>query len=194
MRYSLKADPIAKNRCRVVVISLILLGATCDKTYAQNTITLHVQDSIEQLHQNNSFSSMEDGLLEFFFYVQEAYYGSHYMYCDDFEKLIRYGETIAPSLYHRIMENITDFKIESDILNMRIFYKDDTLVSFHKQPIEPIEFCTSAHLRNYVRLFDEHDLVIQETNVYKDYITVSDIVMSPTTHVNTPNLKNPETL
>lgn len=152
-------------RGRIIAPVLILLFISCNRLSAQDANnTTFVHDAMEQGVSN----TFEDTLFEFFFYVQEGYYKSHLMYCDDLKKMIQYGERAFPHLYQRVLGNIDDFKEEHDKFELRIFHKDTFLASYN-HPFNPQEFSTYIFLRNFVTLFDKDDFAITDSNIYNDY-------------------------
>lgn len=154
-------------RDRIIASVLIILFFSCNRLSAQDTDATSVHDTVGQ----GLSCTFEDSLSEFFFYVQEGYYKSHLMYCDDLKKMIRYGERMFPYLYQRVLENIDDFKVEHNKLEMQIFYKDTFLASYNHS-FNPQEFSTYIFLRNFVILFDKEDFVITDSNIYNDYLTI----------------------
>ena len=150
----------------MIVLLLILLCVTSDYACAQDTML--VQDNMRYVQNGKASYFVEDSLELFLLEVQESYFYNHLMYCDDLEKIIHLGETISPYWDHWVLENKTSFKIECDSLNIR-FYYNDTLFTLYEHTINLQEFSTYLHLWRFIRLFDEKDFVIPDTNIYEEY-------------------------
>lgn len=166
--------PIADLRSKgfIIVFSLILSVAPCSKVCAHDTNTTYIQNNTEYVSRGGDFSDLEENLVEFFFYVLESYFNSHLMYSHDLRSVIHYGETLSSYWYRWILDNITSFKIESDRFTVRIFYKNDTLLSLYKDSVEVRAIVeTDTRLNNFIRLFDKNDVVIQDTNIIEDYVS-----------------------
>lgn len=138
---------------------------------AQTIDTDLEHDGVWYIQDNHDISEDDDSLFDFFFYMQESYFGSHLMYGNDLRKMLKYGETIFPNTYQWVLENINDFKVENDNYRLNVFHKDSLLSSFNHD-FNPQDFSTYIFLRNFVRLFDKDDLVIQDSNIKGDYESI----------------------
>ena len=156
-------------RCCIAASIILLLFVSYNRLFAQDTNAISVYEVTEQrLSRTIEDSLFEDSLFEFFFYVQEGYYGSHLMFSNDLKKMIQYGEIMFPYLYQRVLENINEFKEEHNKFEIQIFYKDSFLASYNHS-FNPREFSTYIFLLNFVRLFDKDDFVVTDSNIYNEY-------------------------
>ena len=153
-------------RGHIIASILIVLFVSCNRLYAQDTDAI----SLNEVTEHGLSRTIEDSLFEFFFYVQEGYYGNHLMFSNDLKKMIQYGELVFPQLYQRVLENINDFKEEHDKFEIQIFYKDTFLASYN-HPFNLQEFSTYVLLRNFVVLFDKDDFIVTDSNIYNDYLS-----------------------
>ncbi len=163
-----KASLVKPNRIVVVFVCIIIAVLISNNVDAQDTGTVYSQKNVGYRQPINSLFNDTEDLLGFFFYVQESYFSSHFVYSNDFETMLRYGKSLSPILYNQIMDCVTSFRVECDNLEMSIFYNNDTLVAF-KRNVNYQDFCRKAQLRNFVRLFDDSDLVIDDTNIFMEY-------------------------
>lgn len=168
MHYSRKASLVQDKILPTVVTCIFFMGFIQVNANAQDNDTICLQKNVGHNLQSKSLNDEIDDMLMFFFYAQEAYFSSHFTYSNDLETILRYGENISPILYHQIMDSITHFRVESGIIEMRLFYNNDTLVTY-KQNINCHDFSSVGKLRHYVRVFDDKDLAIHDTNIFTEY-------------------------
>lgn len=168
MNYFLGLNYQGKNNPVMIVFLLFIFCVTSDYVCAQDTNTMHIQDNMGYVQNGKAPYLVEDSLELFLLEVQESYFYNHLMYCDDLEKITHLGETISPYWAHWVSENKTSFKIECDSFNIRLFY-NDTLFVLYKHPVNLQEFSSYLHLWRFIRLFDEKDFVIPDTNIYEEY-------------------------
>lgn len=168
MHYSQKADPMLNKKMTMAFICIFFTVFIHVNANAQDKDTICLQKNVVHNWQDESLNDEIDDMLKFFFYAQESYFSSHFTYSNDLETILRYGEIISPILSHQIMDSITRFRVESKIIEMSIFYNNDTLVTY-KRDFNCQDFCSNAQLRNYVRAFDDKDMVIYDTNIFMEY-------------------------
>ena len=69
-------------RGHIIASILIVLFVSCNRLYAQDTNAI----SLNEVTEHGLSRTIEDSLFEFFFYVQEGYYGNHLMFSNDLKK------------------------------------------------------------------------------------------------------------
>lgn len=170
MHYFHKVSHVTQNRLVVFLVYLFFAGFTNKNADAQDIGTEYSQIKAGYERPKKCLFNETEDLMGFFFFVQEAYFSSHFSYSNDLETVCRYGETLSPFMYRQIMDSITNFRVECGNLEMTLFYDNDTLAAF-KRNFNCQDVYINMRLRDFVRLFDDKDLVIDDTTVFKEYCT-----------------------
>ena len=166
MNYSPKSS--LRIRCFFCIFMLLLLSVADKEICAQEIHPSGTQNKLEITE--NSDSILYEGLAQYFFFVQESYFAGHLMYCGNIENVISYGKNSSSYFYHWILENEKRLKIECDGYSVVIFCDKDTIISLYKD-VGNLRASVNSELGlwHLINLFDENDVVIEDTSIYTKF-------------------------